>query len=81
GMHEAERIGELHAVMVIPRPLEELEHTLPVASCWIEQPEPLPLLASASKQTQEVLVELPELESLAIPAEEQNNSRTDSEQW
>jgi len=29
GMHEAMRIGELHAVMVIPRPLEDLEQTLP----------------------------------------------------
>jgi carbon dioxide concentrating mechanism protein CcmO len=41
GMHEAERIGELHAVMVIPRPLDDLEETLPVASCWIEKPVPI----------------------------------------
>ncbi|BAZ41143.1 microcompartment protein [Calothrix sp. NIES-4101] len=41
GMNEAERIGELNAVMVIPRPLDELEQTLPVASCWIEKHQPL----------------------------------------
>ncbi|NEP54072.1 MAG: BMC domain-containing protein, partial [Moorea sp. SIO3C2] len=29
GMHEAERIGELNAVMVIPRPLNDLERSLP----------------------------------------------------
>ena len=38
GMLEAERIGELHGVMVIPRPLDELEQTLPTASHWIEEP-------------------------------------------
>lgn len=43
GMHEAERIGELHAVMVIPRPLDDLEATLPTASCWLEKPLALPL--------------------------------------
>jgi carbon dioxide concentrating mechanism protein CcmO len=43
GMHEAERIGELHAVMVIPRPLDDLEETLPIAQCWVEQPLALPL--------------------------------------
>ena len=44
GMQEAERIGELHAVMVIPRLLEDLEHTLPVASYWMDEQEPLPVL-------------------------------------
>lgn len=29
GMNEAERIGELNSVMVIPRPLDELERSLP----------------------------------------------------
>lgn len=43
GMHEAERIGELHAVMVIPRPLDDLEETLPLANCWIETPTPISL--------------------------------------
>jgi carbon dioxide concentrating mechanism protein CcmO len=41
GMHEAERIGELHAIMVIPRPLDDLEQTLPIASCWLDKPQPL----------------------------------------
>lgn len=37
GMEEAERVGELHAVMVIPRLLEDLEKALPVASYWLDQ--------------------------------------------
>lgn len=56
GMEEAERIGELSAVMVVPMPLDDLERTLPVASCWIEQPLQLPLHL---KQKEKVLVELP----------------------
>jgi len=61
GMQEADRIGELHAVMVIPRPLEDLEETLPTASCWLEQrPEPLPLLIPLkARQKQKELLELP----------------------
>jgi carbon dioxide concentrating mechanism protein CcmO len=41
GMHEADRIGEFHALMIVPRPLEDLEETLPIASCWVEQPTPV----------------------------------------
>ncbi|TVQ11258.1 MAG: BMC domain-containing protein [Leptolyngbya sp. DLM2.Bin27] len=41
GMHEAERIGELHAVMVIPRPLDDLVDSLPVIEVEQAQPEPL----------------------------------------
>ena len=78
GMHEAERIGELHAVMVIPRPLDDLEETLPVASCWIERPTPLalpidlkePIKELAMQDTAEVIVETTqqaELEPLMIP--------------
>ncbi len=78
GMHEAERIGELHAVMVIPRPLDDLEETLPVASCWIERPTPLalpidlkePIKELAMQDTAEVIVETTqqaELEPLLIP--------------
>jgi len=78
GMHEAERIGELHAVMVIPRPLDDLEETLPVASCWIERPTPLalpidlkePIKELAMQDTAEVIVETTqqaELEPLVIP--------------
>ncbi|MDA0268772.1 MAG: BMC domain-containing protein, partial [Cyanobacteria bacterium] len=43
GMHEAERIGELHAVMIIPRPLDDLERSLPMAEMTTEQPVRLPL--------------------------------------
>jgi len=78
GMHEAERIGELHAVMVIPRPLDDLEETLPVASCWIERPTPLalpidlkePIKELALQDAAEVIVETTqqaELEPLMIP--------------
>lgn len=72
GMHEADRIGELHAVMVIPRPLDDLEESLPTASCWIEQPIALPieikqtqkeLAPQEEKQEAELLRQLP----LAIP--------------
>lgn len=74
GMHEADRIGELHAVMVIPRPLEDLEATLPVASCWLEKPQPIALpldLKESQKELviQEVQVELPDLKRLPVPEE------------
>ncbi|WP_416672169.1 carbon dioxide-concentrating mechanism protein CcmK [Egbenema bharatensis] len=75
GMYEADRIGELHAVMVIPRPLDDMEATLPVASCWIEKRQPLALPIDL-KQTQKELVgqkeevELPDLQRLPLPEEE-----------
>jgi len=69
GMHEAERIGELNAVMVIPRPLDDLEQTLPIASCWIDEPQPL-LLPTTVKITEKELVELPELQQLPLQIEE-----------
>lgn len=63
GMHEAEKIGELHAMMVIPRLLEDLEHTLPVATYWRDETEPLPMLMPTPvKQHQRELIALPELE-------------------
>ena len=31
GMYEAERIGEFHTLMIIPRPLDDLEETLPTS--------------------------------------------------
>lgn len=40
GMHEAERIGELSAVMVIPRPLNDLERSLPkVKQKQVQKPQ------------------------------------------
>jgi carbon dioxide concentrating mechanism protein CcmO len=70
GMHEAERIGELHAVMIIPRLLEDLEHTLPIASCWLEQPEPLPMLMPKVVEERE-LVRLSEQEKTSIARKRQ----------
>lgn len=60
GMYEAERIGSLNAVMIIPRLLEDLEHTLPIASCWLDKPEPLPVLLPTKEEELE-LVELPKV--------------------
>jgi carbon dioxide concentrating mechanism protein CcmO len=66
GMYEAERIGELHAVMVIPRPLEDLEQTLPVAKCDLVQPQPLQIPLNL-KETEKEAVELPELVEISLP--------------
>lgn len=72
GMHEAERIGEFSAVMVIPRPLEDLEHTLPVADCWLDKPDPLPVLLPKDKQQREKSrIALPELEKMPLRRLEQ----------
>jgi carbon dioxide concentrating mechanism protein CcmO len=60
GMVEAERIGELHAVMLVPRPLDDLDQTLPLASCWIEEMQPLKI-PLAVKETEKQTVALPEL--------------------
>ncbi|BAZ43634.1 carbon dioxide concentrating mechanism protein CcmO [Chondrocystis sp. NIES-4102] len=71
GMQEAERIGELHAVMVIPRLLEDLEHTLPVASYWLEdEQEPLPImLPKQVRQKEKELIELPQADAqpMSVP--------------
>lgn len=67
GMYEAERIGDLHAVMVIPRPLEDLEQTLPVAKCDLVQPQPLQIPLNLQETAKEV-VELPELVEISIPS-------------
>lgn len=75
GMQEAERVGELNAVMVIPRALDELDQTLPLAKCWIEELKPLQIPITV-KEVEKPLVALPELdqrEPLAIPA--QSNER------
>lgn len=65
GMYEAERIGEFSTLMVIPRPLDDLEKTLPVASCWIEQRQPVLMpLTVKEKQAETELVKLPDLKQL-----------------
>jgi carbon dioxide concentrating mechanism protein CcmO len=72
GMREAERIGEFHSLMVIPRPLDDLEKTLPLASCWIEEkPQPQPLMLPVNvKEEEKQLVELPDLTKLPISIKE-----------
>ena len=70
GMYEAERIGELNAVMVIPRLLEDLEHTLPVASCWLDKPEPLPmLLPNKVKEKEKQPLQLPDFGKVPMKVE------------
>lgn len=72
GASEAERIGELNAVMVIPRPLDDLEQTLPLASCWIDQPQPLKLPVKVKEKEKEPeLVKLPDLSSLPAPIKQE----------
>ncbi len=72
GMFEAERIGELNAVMVIPRPLDELEQTLPVANCWVEERQPLNIpLNIKDKIVDAVAVELPDLAKLPVKVKEE----------
>ncbi|MDE5078780.1 MAG: BMC domain-containing protein [Trichodesmium sp. St2_bin6] len=71
GMYEAERIGELNAVMVIPRALDDLEKTLPIAGHLIEEkPEPLRLPIAVKDQEKE-LVRLPDFSQLPLPIKEE----------
>jgi hypothetical protein len=49
----------------IPHMLEEIEHTLPVVSYWLDKPDPLPMLMPNTVQEKE-LVALPEREKVAI---------------
>jgi carbon dioxide concentrating mechanism protein CcmO len=75
GIAEVKRIqgGELIAVTVIPRPLEDLERTLPAASCLIEeQPQPLRIPVDI-KETEKELVELPDLAKLPLQIKEKDS--------
>lgn len=56
GMHEAERIGDLHAVMVIPRPLEDLEQSLPAVSLELQKEKPLSIPLSLQEEEKQPLV-------------------------
>lgn len=74
GMHEAERIGELNAVMVIPRPLDDLEASLPQAELELEIQEPLrmPLQLEKSEAEKEAIpldaaMAEPAMDALAMP--------------
>jgi carbon dioxide concentrating mechanism protein CcmO len=80
GMHEAERIGELHSVMVIPRPLDDLEETLPIASCWLEHPQPLPTLVPlATPQETAIPLQLPDLQEVPVPLHKTEPMRRQAE--
>jgi len=71
GMAEAERIGELHAVMVVQRPLGDLEATLPTANCWLEELQPLqlPIAVKEPEKERVALAELPQ-ERIALKVSE-----------
>lgn len=67
GMYAAERIGQLNAIMVIPRPLDDLMDSLPEPQLDSEAAQPLQLpLRVREKQP---LLELPELERQPIAIE------------
>lgn len=66
GMHEAERIGELHAVMVIPRPLDDLEASLPQTNLELEQEQPLRLPLTLTTKTVIAQPEAIPLESTTV---------------
>jgi carbon dioxide concentrating mechanism protein CcmO len=70
GMHEADRIGEFHALMIVPRPLEDLEETLPIASCWVEQPKPVRIPLN---------IKDPEKETRALPILQEQPEAQESE--
>jgi carbon dioxide concentrating mechanism protein CcmO len=62
GMYEAERIGSLNAIMVIPRPLDDLMRSLPEPQQREAAPQPLRLPLQVREKAP--LVELPTLEKL-----------------
>jgi carbon dioxide concentrating mechanism protein CcmO len=67
GMNEAERIGELNSVMVIPRPLDELERSLPKTKAVeiIEEKQPMRLPLKLEERQSE---KAPERQKELIPA-------------
>ncbi len=88
GMAAADRIGELHAVMLVPRPLDELDQTLPLASCILDQLQPLripiaikqketiPVLAEANPVSQPINLEQPLPELVIEPIEPAKSETT-----
>jgi len=65
GMNEAERIGELHAIMVIPRPLDDLMKAMPKPKRMAME-QPLPELEE--KATPEpAIAQAPPAEQIALP--------------
>jgi len=49
-----------------------LEQTLPLASCWIEQRQPV-MMPMSVQQKEKELIELPDLEKLTVYVEEEIN--------
>jgi carbon dioxide concentrating mechanism protein CcmO len=71
GMAEAERVGELHSVMMIPRPLDDLERAMPLAECWLQELQPIRMPMNvdnvvADRELQPL--EIPETVPVEIPA-------------
>lgn len=71
GMHEAERIGELNSVMVIPRPLGDLERTLPKPKLAEKIPEKTPVRLPLALEKQPAKELLPVVESTPVEAQAQ----------
>jgi carbon dioxide concentrating mechanism protein CcmO len=74
GMYEAERIGELHAIMVIPRPLDDIMRTMPkpphlvVPIETVIRPGRQPLHLPQKEPAQPALFALPQLERVPVEA-------------
>jgi carbon dioxide concentrating mechanism protein CcmO len=64
GMSAAEQIGELRSIMVIPRPLEDLERTIPTASYWLEQALVIP---EQEEKQQPLAIPLRLPQSVSVP--------------
>ena len=83
GMQEAERVGELHAVMVIPRLMEDLEHTLPVAEAMQEEekePQQESLsLPEKQKEEERQPLSLPQKEEETVEAEKDSEETEEEE--
>jgi carbon dioxide concentrating mechanism protein CcmO len=72
GMAEAERVGELHSVMVIPRPLDDLERAMPLAECWLQELQPVRMPINIREPERELQplppLEIPETVPVELPA-------------
>jgi carbon dioxide concentrating mechanism protein CcmO len=71
GMAEAERVGELHSVMMIPRPLDDLERAMPLAECWLQELQPIRMpinLDNVVVERELQPLEMPEVVPVEIPA-------------
>jgi carbon dioxide concentrating mechanism protein CcmO len=74
GMAEAERVGELNSVMLIPRPLDDLERAMPLAECWLQELQPvrMPINLEVEHELQplQIPVEVPVEIPVELPAAE-----------